>query len=193
MCVCVCVRVCVCVCARARARVRLKRWGWEEECYQTKVGSTAPSADTGLWWRKVQSLLQEPSKESWGASAQKYPDSLLGFREVCLFVYWLCWPFTAVGAFFQLQWVGAALCCGSQALVHRLSSCGTHPGVVAAWQVGSSRSSNWTRVLCIGRRILYHWATREALGRHFLRPGGERGPQNIWSTPAQLSDWLMVT
>ena len=27
---------------------------------------------------------------------------------------------------------------------------------------GSSRPRNWTRVSCIGRRILYHWVTREA-------------------------------
>ena len=28
----------------------------------------------------------------------------------------------------------------------------------------SSRSRDWTRISCIGRRILYHWATWEALG-----------------------------
>ena len=28
----------------------------------------------------------------------------------------------------------------------------------------SSRSRDWTRIYCIGRRILYHWATWEALG-----------------------------
>ena len=44
--------------------------------------------------------------------------------------------------------------CSSWALEHRLSSC-------AAWQMGSSRIRDRTRVSCIGRWILYHWAIRE--------------------------------
>ena len=35
-------------------------------------------------------------------------------------------------------------------------------GLVALRQVGSSGTRARTRVSCIGRRILYHWATREA-------------------------------
>ena len=50
--------------------------------------------------------------------------------------------------------------CGSWALGHRLNSCGIWH--VAPWHVGSSWIRDWTRVSCIGRRILYHWATREA-------------------------------
>ena len=50
-------------------------------------------------------------------------------------------------------------------------------GLVAPWHVGSSQTRARTRVPCIGRRILYHCATREALSS-FLKekkrefPGG---------------------
>ena len=36
-------------------------------------------------------------------------------------------------------------------------------GSVAPWHVESSRTRDWTLVLCIGRWILNHWSTREAL------------------------------
>ena len=36
-------------------------------------------------------------------------------------------------------------------------------GLVALWNVGSSQKRERTCVSCIGRRILYHWPTREAL------------------------------
>ena len=49
--------------------------------------------------------------------------------------------------------------CGSRALQHRLSSCGT--GLVAPRHGGSSRTRARTRVPCIGRQILNHCATRE--------------------------------
>ena len=35
-------------------------------------------------------------------------------------------------------------------------------GLVALQHVGSSRTRVWIWVSCIGRRVLYHWATREA-------------------------------
>ena len=47
-------------------------------------------------------------------------------------------------------------------------SCGSHSqqlwhmGLVAPQHVESSWIRDWTRVSCIRRRILYHWATREA-------------------------------
>ena len=37
--------------------------------------------------------------------------------------------------------------------------------LVAPWHVGSSQIRDWTRVSCIGRQVLYHWATREAPGK----------------------------
>ena len=49
--------------------------------------------------------------------------------------------------------------CGSWALEHRLSSCGSD--LVALWHAGSSQTRNRTPVSCIGKWILYHWATRE--------------------------------
>ena len=51
--------------------------------------------------------------------------------------------------------------CGTQALEHRLSSCGAR-GLVASRHVGSSQARGRTRVSCIGRWILNHCATREA-------------------------------
>ena len=36
-------------------------------------------------------------------------------------------------------------------------------GLVAPRHVGSSWTADWTRVPCIDRQILYHWAAREAL------------------------------
>ena len=37
-----------------------------------------------------------------------------------------------------------------------------HTDLVGPWLVGSSQIRGWTHVPCIGRWILYHWATREA-------------------------------
>ena len=53
---------------------------------------------------------------------------------------------------------------GPRALEHRLSSCGTGTRSSAPRHLGSSWNKNkdWTHVSCISRRILYHWATREA-------------------------------
>ena len=60
--------------------------------------------------------------------------------------------------------------CGAQALGHMdLSSCGTwaqylwHMGFIALQHVGSSWIRDGTSVPCIGRQILYHGTTREAL------------------------------
>ena len=49
--------------------------------------------------------------------------------------------------------------CGSRAPEPRLA------GLAALWFVGSSRIRDRIRVSCIARRLLHHWATREA---HFL-------------------------
>ena len=56
--------------------------------------------------------------------------------------------------------------CGSQALKHRLSSCGTW-GLVAQRHVGSSRTTARTCVPCTGMRIRNHCATREAQSSKF--------------------------
>ena len=42
-------------------------------------------------------------------------------------------------------------------------------GLAVLWHVGSSWTRDWTHVTCIGRQILYHWATREALSRLLLK------------------------
>ena len=49
---------------------------------------------------------------------------------------------------------------GSQALEHRLDSCGAWAQLLR--HVGSSWTGDWTHVSYTGRWILCHWATREA-------------------------------
>ena len=71
-------------------------------------------------------------------------------------------------------------CCGVRFYMHRLCSRSTraqqlwlpgsraqaqqlwHTGLAAPQYVGSSWIKDRTRVSCVGRWILYHWATREA-------------------------------
>ena len=43
-----------------------------------------------------------------------------------------------------------------------------HMGLIALQHVGSSRIRDQTHVSCIGRQILYHWATREVPGLVFI-------------------------
>ena len=39
-------------------------------------------------------------------------------------------------------------------------------GLVAPWRVESSRTRDQTHVLCTGRQIPNHWATRDVPGAH---------------------------
>ena len=108
------------------------------------------------------------------------------------FIYlWLQWVFLLNAGFFQLWWVGATLHCHVKASHCSAFSCcaswmlGSLGSVVAAWAqelwLMSSRVLAWgdtvlviqwhmrssltgdrPHALCIGRQILYHWATREA-------------------------------
>ena len=64
----------------------------------------------------------------------------LGFSSWAMWVQYLGLP----GSRAQAQWLW-------------------HTGLVPPWPVGSSWTRDWTCVPCIGRWILYHWATREAL------------------------------
>ena len=47
-------------------------------------------------------------------------------------------------------------------LVHGISQAGILEWVAISFSRGSSQHRGWTCVSCIGRQILYHWATREA-------------------------------
>ena len=51
--------------------------------------------------------------------------------------------------------------CSSWALEHRLSSCGSR-ALGALSHIASSQTKDQTHISFIGRRILYHWAAREA-------------------------------
>ena len=98
---------------------------------------------------------------NWDSDEQHLPTRFSGFSAGLLM---------AVAALYcgaqpyGTQASGVAACglssCGSQALEHRLSSCG-HMDLVAPWHVRSSQTRDRTRVSCTGRQVLYHWATRE--------------------------------
>ena len=45
--------------------------------------------------------------------------------------------------------------------VHGISQARILEWVAISFSMESSQPRDWTRVSCIGRRILYHWATRE--------------------------------
>ena len=102
---------------------------------------------------------------------------------ILFFNFWPCWVFTAVWTFFKLWYVGFSLqrllllwSTGSKHLgfnscsswVQQLPSSGAQAqklwctGLLVLRHVESSQTSDWTDVSCIGRWILYHWATREA-------------------------------
>ena len=90
--------------------------------------------------------------------------------------FW-CWAFVAVRLFSVAASAGCsvalrlvAVSTGPAAWLQwfwlpgsgaQVSSCGVR-GLVAPKHVGSSRTWDQTRVSCIGRHVLYHWATREA-------------------------------
>ena len=103
------------------------------------------------------------------------------FLKIILFIFGCAWSALLQGLFLQLQWVGATLqlWCSGFAFC-RARAPGTWAqsswlpgarvqaqklwctGLVAPQRVGSSWATNQTHVSCIGRQILYHWATKEA-------------------------------
>ena len=97
--------------------------------------------------------------------------------SIIYFIFWL----HCMG-FLQLRGVGATLCCGAwTSLCNGFSRCGallqdawasiavTHAAYLAALlQVGSTWTRDQTCVVCIGRWILNHWTTREALCVYFI-------------------------
>ena len=54
--------------------------------------------------------------------------------------------------------------------VHGVSQARILEWVANSFSRGSSRLRDWTQVSCIGRWILYHWATREALLAKYTSP-----------------------
>ena len=80
---------------------------------------------------------------------------------------------------------------GSRALEHRLSSC-CH-GLSCSRHVGCYQTRGGTSVSCIGRQILYGWATREAPGRIFKfihvppkRISQDSGSHLFWGSEMRL-------
>ena len=96
-----------------------------------------------------------------------------------LFNLWLCWVFVSVRGLSLVAASGATLHRDAWASHYRgLSCCGAQApdaqaqklwltGLVAPRYVGSSQTRARTRVPCIGRQILNHCATREALSMCF--------------------------
>ena len=64
--------------------------------------------------------------------------------------------------------IAASLVAEHRLQTRRLSNCGSRAGLVAPRHVGSSQTRPRTRVPCIGRQILNHCATREALNSDYL-------------------------
>ena len=90
-----------------------------------------------------------------------------------IYYFWLCWVFALHKLFSSCGQQGYSLvvvpshrdgfsCCESQPLEHRLSNSGARVYLPwGTWDLPGLRDR--TCVSYIGRQILYHWATREAL------------------------------
>ena len=108
--------------------------------------------------------------------------SFFFFNYLFIIYFWLCWVFVSVqglslvaasGGHSSARCAGLSLsrplllrstgsrCAGSVGVAHR-------PHLVAPRHVGSSQARARTRVPCIGRQILNHCATREALPPLFV-------------------------
>ena len=97
---------------------------------------------------------------------------LCAFSTICCFISLLkkiihLWPHWVLAAEcgFLLWWFLLFCSLGSRTGLQELWC----TGLVAPQHVGSSGTRDQTRVPCIGRRILYPWATREALLQSSLR------------------------
>jgi len=56
--------------------------------------------------------------------------------------------------------------------------------VANSFSRGSSQPRDWTHVSCIGRQILYHWATREARSEiHIILSGARKNTHTYSCTP----------
>ena len=128
----------------------------------------------------------------------------LFFNFINLFVLGLCGcvqAFSSFGEQGQLSSFGAlaSRCVASLVAEHRLqvhrlqqwqqtpAQSLWHTGLVTLWHVGSSQIRDWTRVSCIGRQILYHWTTKEALKGGVLTPGLPWKCQAPWFLCLEIS------
>ena len=80
------------------------------------------------------------------------------------------------------RWVVGFGSCGPQSLQHRLSSCDSQTLEYA----GASWTGARTRIPCIGRRVLYHWTTRDTVASSVLVIFQRGGPDTpcLALTPA---------
>ena len=107
---------------------------------------------------------------------------ILAVLDICCWVgfLWLRCAGAALQCSVQASHCGSFLVQSRGSRVHGFTSCSRwaqwlwllgsrvqaqylqRTGLVALQHVGSSWTRDWTSVSCVGRWILYHWATREA-------------------------------
>ena len=145
------------------------------------VGTTGPEAAAGWegWSRSSRMWLgtcfsRELLRNFWVPSWDSSLGVILFFFFNLLIYFCLHWVFMATQglslvavsggysslrcAGFSLWWLLLLGSTGSKVQAQHL----WHMGLVALQHEGSSQIRDWTHVSCIGRRILHHWATREA-------------------------------
>ena len=76
--------------------------------------------------------------------------------------------------------------------VHGISQARILEWVAISFSRGSSQPKDWTHVSCIGRQILYHWATKEAMGSwKFIKEYRDEDKWYKWrSSQMTLELWL---
>ena len=104
--------------------------------------------------------VKELCQRLFGLQSLKY-DLILYIKKVCwLLVYDCC--IVVVQLLSRVWLFVASWTVAHQASVHEISQARILEWVAISSSRGSSQPKDWTYVCCIGRRILYHWATREA-------------------------------
>ena len=161
------------------------RWKWPESSQTSiyhSVASGRPCLTMATFHPRLNFLKSSLDVSYHFASFQCKTDLRFDFLVTFyfyIFVYfWLCWVFTVAWASLcvsgvcwdvSLQWLPS----GARAsVVAAMGSVLVAPGsraqqlwcrgLVALWHVGSSWIMDLACVSCVGKLILYHWATREA-------------------------------
>ena len=166
-------------------------WFCPHPCLSADAALLLCPAPTSAPWLLVLACTQAPMCiRDIFYSTEKYTHYLVVTLIISFIYFWLCWVFVAVWAFSSCSeqgWLRFCVwvfhCSGlreatvlelGQAL-GRVASVVTAPGplehrlcnwrvdLVDLRHVGSSWARVRTRVSCIGRRVLYLWATREAV------------------------------
>ena len=85
--------------------------------------------------------------------------------------HWLLIVYSVLKLCACAQWLSHVRLCDPRdcsppgSSVHGVSQVRTLEWVAISFSRRSSRPRDWTRVCCIDRKVLYHWATKKALSR----------------------------